>query len=80
MIEDIIKNTKGFCSDSLWQLFAGGPCWDGNLCHKQGRDWLVKNGYADRAEGYNFLTADGVKLAVDLGMSSTGAAPFRGGV
>lgn len=54
--------------EALWQMFLSGPIWDGNLVCKTSRKWLVSNGMADRAEGFNFLTGAGVAMAVSLGM------------
>ena len=47
----------------LHQLFKTGPTWDGNIVSKLGRGELVKAGYADRVDGFAFLTREGVKLA-----------------
>lgn len=54
--------------EALWQMFADGPIWDGNLVCKTSRKWLVTNGYAEQSSGFNFLTAAGVNLAVSLDM------------
>lgn len=54
--------------EALWQMFCGGPIWDGNLVCKTSRKWLVENGLANRASGFNFLTGTGVDMAVSLGM------------
>jgi hypothetical protein len=54
--------------EALWQLFCGGPVWDGNLVCKSSRKWLVSKGLAGRASGFNFLTAEGVDMAVSLEM------------
>ena len=50
----------------LHQLFKTGPIWewDGNVISKAGCDELIKAGYADRVDGFAFLTRKGVKLAV----------------
>lgn len=53
---------------TLWQMFRDGPVWDGNLIGKAARSWLVENGLAERASGFNFLTGAGVDTAVALGM------------
>ncbi len=45
---------------------AKGPVWDGNLISKHNRDELVKSGFVDRHAGWNFLTKEGVILAVGL--------------
>ena len=40
--------------------------WDGNLISKSHRDDLVKNGLAQRAYGYNWITEKGVEHLVNL--------------
>lgn len=54
--------------EALWQMFLGGPIWDGDLVCKASRKWLVDQGMAGKASGFNFLTAAGVDMAVSLGM------------
>lgn len=54
--------------ETLWCLFKHGPTWDGNLPSKAGRTELVERGFADRGHGWNWLTTDGVLLAVEIGM------------
>ena len=54
--------------ETLRHLFRHGPIWDGNLVSKQGRDAAVKRGLVDRAEGFNFLTREGViTMALAIG-------------
>jgi hypothetical protein len=55
--------------ETLWHFFKDGPIWDGDLICKTSRTWLVNEGLADRAEGFNFLTAAGVSMAVSLDMN-----------
>lgn len=55
-------------TDTLWCLFRNGPTWDGNLPSKSGRDWLVSAGFAERFDGWNFLTHSGVTLAIEIGL------------
>lgn len=50
--------------ESLKCLFVHGPTHDGSVPSKAGRDELVKAGYADRLEGFNFLTREGVAVCV----------------
>ena len=50
--------------DVLGQLFIAGPVWDGNLISKQGRSELVDKGLAERWEGWQWLTKEGIILAV----------------
>lgn len=57
----------------LGQLFVFGPTCDGNLATKSGRDELAKAGLADKANGFNFLTKEGVQAASEwkaIGRSS----------
>lgn len=54
-------------SEQLRQL-CSGPVWDGNLLDKSARDWLFNNNCVHRADGWNFLSAAGVKLASTFGM------------
>lgn len=48
----------------LEQLFIRGPTWDGNIISKSGRDQLFDLKLASRVEGYSFLTAAGIRLAL----------------
>ena len=48
----------------LEQLFFQGPTWDGYIISKSGRDQLFDLKLAGRVEGYSFLTAPGVRLAL----------------
>ena len=41
--------------------FSQGPTWDGNLCRRDERDRMVDAGPADRWNGWNFLTQEGVE-------------------
>lgn len=42
--------------------------WDGNLISKDARTCLVKCGYAQQAEGWNWLTKAGVEVLINLGL------------
>lgn len=44
------------------------PTHDGNLIGKDYRDQLVAHGLVDRGYGFNYLTAQGVSVAVALGL------------
>ena len=57
-----------YTSEVLMQLFVQGPTWDGNLISKTERDNLVAVGMADRWNGWNFLTQEGVEAAVAGGV------------
>ena len=58
---------SGAAQDVLWQLFRNGPCGDGDLASKSGRSQLVDLAYADRGDGWNWLSSSGVLLALELG-------------
>ena len=45
-------------------LFLHGPTWDGNVPSKSGRDELFELKLATRINGYSWLTADGIRLAL----------------
>lgn len=51
--------------ETLGQLFASGPTWDGNICSKSGRSQLVRMNLADRENGFTFLTREGIRLAIE---------------
>lgn len=48
----------------LEQLFINGPTWDGDVVSKSGRDELFDLKLAGRYEGYQWLTLEGIKLAL----------------
>lgn len=50
--------------ETLWCLFKHGPTWDGNVPSKQGRDELVKMGFAIHKNRYAFLTEAGFDYAL----------------
>ena len=56
---------SGAAIDTLWCLFLHGPTWDGNVPSKQGRNELVDLKLAARCSGYQFLTREGVRLALE---------------
>ena len=64
-------------SEVLMQLFVQGPTWDGNLISKAERDALVDRGFADRWNGWNFLTQEGVEAAVAGGRFERGWSDQR---
>jgi len=55
-------------SEVLWCLFKHGPTWDGNIPSKTGRTDLVSKGLVAQAEGWNWLTTEGVTLALARGL------------
>ena len=42
--------------------------WDGDLICKPHRDELVKAGYAERINGFNLITANGILVLNNLGI------------
>lgn len=54
--------------DVLRQLFFRGPTWDGDVSSKSGRDDLIRYGLATAHEGYQQLTAAGLKVALANGL------------
>lgn len=55
-------------SEVLWCLFKHGPTWDGNIPSKTGRTDLVSKGLVAQAEGWNWLTTEGVTIALARGL------------
>jgi hypothetical protein len=51
-------------NETLMQLFLYGPVWDGNLVSKSERDGLHDAGLIERGDGWQWLTAAGVSLAL----------------
>lgn len=54
--------------ESMRCMFLHGPTWDGNIPSKSGRDELFDLKLATRIQGYSWLTADGIRLALSNGM------------
>jgi hypothetical protein len=63
-----IKPLSRDALDSLRKLFFDGPTWDDDLASKEGRIELIKLGYANRLNGWNYLTLDGVDLCITSGL------------
>jgi hypothetical protein len=55
-------------ADVLWCLFSLGPTEDMYIPSKQGLDDLCNKELVERAEGWQWLTRQGVMLALGLGM------------
>lgn len=49
--------------DVARQLFDKAV-WDGDLCSKESRDHLVRNGYAFRSDGFQMLTESGKRAFI----------------
>lgn len=52
--------------EMLGQLFVKGPVWDGNCVSKSGRTELVSLGFAERGDGWQWLTRLGVEAALEF--------------
>lgn len=61
----------GNAYDTFVALFRGGCVYDGGLPSKVGRDWLVEKEFAERGEGFNWLTHDGFVLGIVMGLGRT---------
>jgi len=73
----VIMELSASAQEVLRQLFCAGPTWDGFVASKDGRNMLVKVGLAQRANGWTWLTEDGVMAALEFGKASTDAN-YRG--
>lgn len=64
-----IRALSSAAVEVMGQLFIGGPAWDGNVVSKSGRDDLVEMGFAERWNGWQWLTREGIEVAVtsDIG-------------
>lgn len=49
----------------LGQLFLFGPCYDGGIASKHGRDILFENALIERGDGWQWLTRAGVELSLE---------------
>jgi hypothetical protein len=63
-IRDVVRGMSSSAHEVMWQLFCYGPTWDGDVCSKTGRGELFRANLAARVEGWSYLTADGMELAV----------------
>lgn len=64
------KELSGAEHETIWQLFSNGPTWDGNILSKTDRDSLWNMGFIARFDGWNWLTNEGVTLAIELGYAT----------
>ena len=65
---DKLRPLSGGATETLICLFMLGPTEDGNVPSKGGRDDLFDAGLIDRADGWQWLTRDGVMLALGMGL------------
>lgn len=64
-VRDKIFGMTGAARDVMRCLFFHGPTSDGDLPSKVGRGELVELGYAERWNGWQWLTAKGIKFAIE---------------
>ena len=62
----MIINGKRNYMEQLVQLTT--VTWDGDLICKSDRDELVKCGYAEKINGFNLITANGIIALSNLGI------------
>lgn len=62
-----LRPLSGAAEETLWCLFAIGPTEDGNLPSKSGRDDLVRIGFAEGGDGWNWITRSGIHRAIGMG-------------
>ena len=67
-IRDTIFGMSGAARDVLRCLFLRGPTWDGDVPSKSGRDELCRLGFAERWNGWQWLTRSGAEFAVTVMM------------
>lgn len=65
-IQDQVFGMSGAAREVLDKLFVFGPCLDGNIPSKAGRSELIQLGHSAYYNGWNWLTEQGVKYAVDV--------------
>ena len=65
-IQSKILGMSAAARDTLRCLFFHGPTLDGDVPSKTGRDEIVDLGLAERWNGWQWLTNQGVQFAVDI--------------
>lgn len=65
-IQDQVFGMSGAAREVLEKLFMFGPRLDGDMPSKAGRSELVQLGHCARYNGWNWLTEQGVRYAVDV--------------
>lgn len=68
--QKVFQNLTPAAREVLGQLFMSGPKWDGYVASKSGRDELYDKGLLDRGFGWQWLSRQGVEVAVK-GVPST---------
>jgi hypothetical protein len=65
-IQSKILGMSSAARDTARCLFFHGPTRDGNVPSKSGRDELVRLGLAERWEGWQWLTRQGVDFSITV--------------
>lgn len=65
-IQSRILGMSNFATETARCLFFHGPTRDGDLPSKSGRDELVYLGYAERVNGWQWLTQKGVDFSITV--------------
>lgn len=65
-VQDEIMGMSAMARDVMRCLFFHGPTWDGDVPSKSGRSELVELGYAERWNGWQWLTRQGIEYAVSV--------------
>lgn len=61
----VSKSLSSAAVETLGQLFVKGPTWDGDIISKAGRTELIDAELAERENGWNYLTRDGIRAAIE---------------
>jgi hypothetical protein len=69
-IQAVFDGLSGAAKEVMMQFFVTGPVWDGNLIAKSGRDELVDKGLAFRTNGWQSLTKQGLRVAMEADVKS----------
>lgn len=70
-IQSRILGMSGAARDTLRCLFFHGPTRDGDVPSKMGRDDLVELGLAERWQGWQWLTREGIDFSVTVMLLDT---------
>lgn len=65
-LQDQILGMSGAAREVLKCLFFHGPTMDGDIPSKTGRGELCKLGLAERMDGWQWLTREGVDFSITI--------------
>lgn len=65
-VQSKILGMSSAAREVLRCLFFHGPTWDGDVPSKSGRDELVGMKLADRMDGWQWLTREGVDFSLTV--------------